>query len=186
MTTRGATGARFHCSGESLRIGARSGIIALRITAPDHQKAPVVKKFLISIVAVSSALGMAAWVGAASSIDDQIAERLEPVGSVCVQGEDCASGNVAVASVGTSGGMQAPEDIYNTNCSACHAIGVAGAPKFADAAQWADRVDKGIDVLYQSVINGIAPGMPAKGLCMTCSDDELKAVTDYMVAALEQ
>lgn len=144
------------------------------------------KKILFVIAAIVSA-GLATLAGAAPSIHDQIAERLAPVGSVCVQGEDCAtaSGAPAMASTGGGDAMKAPEDIYNTNCAACHAVGVAGAPAFGNAEQWAPRLDKGMDTLYSSVINGLAPGMPAKGLCMDCTDEELKAVTDYMVAAVE-
>jgi Cytochrome c5 len=37
-----------------------------------------------------------------------------------------------------------------------------------------------MDVLYSSSIKGFN-GMPAKGLCFDCSDDELKAAVDYMV-----
>jgi cytochrome c5 len=50
-----------------------------------------------------------------------------------------------------------------------------------DKAEWAPRISKGMDVLYASVFNGLAPGMPARGLCFTCSDDDLKAVVDFMV-----
>jgi cytochrome c5 len=39
-----------------------------------------------------------------------------------------------------------------------------------------------MDVLYASGINGLAPAMPAKGMCFTCSDDDIKAIVDYMVA----
>ena len=42
-----------------------------------------------------------------------------------------------------------------------------------------------MEVLYQSSINGLPPGMPAKGMCFTCSDDELKAIVDYMVEAVQ-
>ncbi len=145
------------------------------------------KKTLFAVVALTSSLGMALWAGASTSLDDLISARLNPVGKVCVQGEECASETpAAMATTGGAAAGKAPEDIYNQNCAACHTVGVAGAPVWANAEQWAPRLDKGIDVLYDSVINGLAPGMPAKGLCMTCTDDELKAVTDYMVAAVEQ
>ena len=56
-----------------------------------------------------------------------------------------------------------------------------GAPKFGDAAAWAARVDaKGLETIYANAINGIGM-MPAKGTCMSCSDDDIKATTDYMV-----
>ncbi len=145
------------------------------------------KKSFIAFVALAGSVGLAAIAGAASSIHDEIAQRLEPVGSVCLKGEDCASGSDSqmTATADAGGGMTPPEDIYNQACSACHQVGVAGAPKFGDAEQWAPRIEKGMDSLYGSVINGLPPGMPAKGMCFTCSEEELKSVTDYMVAAAE-
>ncbi len=138
-------------------------------------------KKLLSVVAVVVGLGAVQLGGA--SVKDEIAKRLEPVGSVCVQGEDCAGeAPAAPVSLAASGG-KSPEAIYNQSCTTCHAMGIAGAPKLGDVAQWAPRIEKGIEVLYDSVINGMPPGMPAKGMCFTCSDEELKAVTDYMVSA---
>ncbi|MFT5928994.1 MAG: cytochrome c5, partial [Candidatus Azotimanducaceae bacterium] len=67
-------------------------------------------------------------------------------------------------------------------CATCHAIGIAGAPKLGDVIAWEPRLAKGMDVLYASGINGLAPAMPAKGMCFTCSDDDIKAIVDYMVA----
>ena len=40
-----------------------------------------------------------------------------------------------------------------------------------------------MNVLYDSGINGLAgTGMIAKGGCMNCSDEEVNAAVDYMVA----
>ena len=57
----------------------------------------------------------------------------------------------------------------------------AGAPKLGDITAWEPRLAKGVDVLYKSVINGLPPAMPAKGMCFSCSDDELRDLVDYMV-----
>lgn len=81
----------------------------------------------------------------------------------------------AVAADGRSG-----EEIYKATCVTCHAAGIANAPKFGDAAAWGPRIDKGMDTLYTSVINGLN-AMPPKGMCMDCSEDELKTAVDYMV-----
>ena len=72
------------------------------------------------------------------------------------------------------------EDVFNKSCTACHSTGAAGAPKVGVAADWTVRVDQGMDTLYANAINGVR-GMPPKGLCMDCSDDELKASVDYML-----
>ncbi len=74
------------------------------------------------------------------------------------------------------------EEIYNTKCSVCHASGVAGAPKFGDAAAWAPRAEKGMDALLATAITGIR-AMPPKGTCMDCSDNELKVSIQYMLDA---
>ena len=86
-------------------------------------------------------------------------------------------GSVVWTSVSADG-----EAVYNSGCMACHMPGVAGAPKLGDVAAWEPRIAKGMETLYDSGINGLAPGMPARGMCFTCSDDELNAVVDYMVA----
>ena len=72
------------------------------------------------------------------------------------------------------------QTIYKTACFVCHDAGVAGAPKLGDAAAWAPRIAKGNDALYSNLKNGLN-AMPPKGTCMNCSDDELKAVLDYMI-----
>lgn len=108
-----------------------------------------------------------------------IEARIKPVGQVCQEGGEGCGGAVVATATGGAGAKSA-EDIYNTNCMACHSTGAAGAPKLGDAGEWAGRLGKGADQLYTNAINGFK-GMPPKGLCMSCSDDELKSVVDYIV-----
>jgi cytochrome c5 len=70
---------------------------------------------------------------------------------------------------------------YNKSCAVCHASGAANAPKTGDAATWEPRIAKGMDVLVQSV-NGGLNAMPPKGMCFDCSDDDYKALIEYMAA----
>jgi cytochrome c5 len=115
----------------------------------------------------------------ASTIEDEITARIKKAGSVCLQGDDCGQATAGIATAANAtGGADA---IYKASCSTCHSIGVAGAPKLGNKDDWAPRISKGMDALYASIFNGIAPGMPARGLCFTCSDDDLKAVVDLMV-----
>lgn len=75
------------------------------------------------------------------------------------------------------------EQKYMASCFACHSTGAAGAPKVGSgmAAEWGPRLEeKGMDAIVQNAINGINT-MPAKGLCFDCSDDELKAIVEYMI-----
>ncbi|MDH3637273.1 MAG: c-type cytochrome, partial [Gammaproteobacteria bacterium] len=78
------------------------------------------------------------------------------------------------------------EAVYTANCSACHAAGVAGAPKLGDAGAWSARIAQGNDVLYEHAVKGYqgsAGLMPAKGGNANLSDDEVKAAVDHMVAS---
>lgn len=130
---------------------------------------------VLSILGLSVALSTT--VGAASS-DDKIVERIKPAGQVCVEGDDSCGGAVAAAAAST-GGARSGEDVYKASCSSCHAIGVAGAPKYG-TSEWADRGAKGIDALLKTAISGIN-AMPPRGTCATCSDDELKVAIEYMM-----
>ena len=104
-------------------------------------------------------------------------ERIKPAGQVCLQG-DSSCGSASAASSGGTG--KSAEEIYNTSCMACHTTGAAGAPKLGDAAAWEERMSKGIEEVYANAINGIN-GMPPKGTCMSCSDEEIEATVDYIL-----
>ena len=67
----------------------------------------------------------------------------------------------------------------------CHQTGVAGAPKLGDKADWGPRIAQGKDTLYKHAIegfNGAKGAMPPKGGNPALSDDDMKAVVDFMVA----
>ena len=123
---------------------------------------------------------LALWaVNAQAATNDDIAKRLEPVGKVCVQGEECKGMDV-VASAG-GGGAQSPDDIIAKHCNACHGTGLLGAPKIGDTAAWKERADHqgGLDGILAKAITGIN-AMPPKGTCMTCTDEELKGAIEKM------
>jgi cytochrome c oxidase subunit 2 len=69
---------------------------------------------------------------------------------------------------------------YEQICQACHAAGLAGAPKTGDKAAWAPRIARGEAVLMQSAINGIRM-MPPKGGNPALSDEQVKAAVQYIV-----
>jgi len=109
--------------------------------------------------------------------EQEIIDRIRPVGEVCIQGKgNCAAPVAAVAS-----GPRSGADVYGTACVACHGTGAAGAPKLGVAADWAPRIAQGEETLVSHAINGIR-GMPPKGTCMTCSDEEIKLAVEHMVA----
>ena len=69
--------------------------------------------------------------------------------------------------------------LYDKACFACHAAGVAGAPKFGDKAAWAPFVAQGMDAMLKIVISGKG-AMPPRG-GTTATDAELQAAVQYMV-----
>ena len=75
--------------------------------------------------------------------------------------------------------------VYLRHCFACHQAGVAGAPKLGDAEAWAPRIAQGRDAMLANVIAGMAPGMPARGACLSCDDEKLGIAVDYMIASVE-
>jgi len=123
---------------------------------------------------------VATTVFAASDDINAVMERLKSPATVCVMGDPCAE-NLGAAPVAAS--ARTGDQVYNGACAACHNTGAAGAPKKGDAAGWAGRVDKGMETLVSHVINGYN-AMPAKGLCMDCSDQELADAVSYMLDAL--
>jgi len=110
---------------------------------------------------------------------DAIAERLAPVGQLCLQGQDCGTA-AAPPSDSSSGGDIDGEGIYGNVCSACHESGAAGAPIRGDEEAWAERTEQGFATLLDHAINGIG-AMPAKGGNPNLSDEEVEAAVAYMV-----
>lgn len=142
----------------------------------------MVKKAGLTALAVSLVLTL---VGCGSSEEEvvltadqekAVAERLAPEGEVTLE-KDVVT---AAPAIEVTTGPRSGEEIYNKSCTTCHSAGVAGAPKQGDVAAWEPRVAKGIETLYTHAISGFN-GMPPRGLCMDCSDDEIKATVDYMV-----
>ncbi len=143
------------------------------------------------ILALGLTLAGSLW--AQQTRNEQIAERIAPVGDVCVQGDPCAggegdasaSGNQSAGSNQSSGAQQAsfdPESVYQNNCASCHDTGMAGAPTLDDTEEWSSRLEErgGFDGVMQNVIDGLN-AMPPRGMCNNCSDDELSQVAEYMM-----
>lgn len=143
------------------------------------------KKYTGLLLAVSLGLISALSLAQSKDVVKQIEERLEPVGSVCMAGEDCAGAASATASADDSSGPRDAAQIYSSGCAACHDAGVSGAPVMGDADAWAARLEeKGKESLYDHAINGFN-AMPAKGMCSDCSDEEIEITVDYMLAESE-
>ncbi|RIX49879.1 MAG: cytochrome C [Rhodocyclales bacterium GT-UBC] len=77
------------------------------------------------------------------------------------------------------------KDVYSKVCVTCHGSGLAGAPRYGNAADWTPRLAGGMAGLYQSALKGTPKGMPAKGGHLTLADADVKAAVDYMVGAVK-
>jgi cytochrome c5 len=74
--------------------------------------------------------------------EEAIAQRIQPVGVVMLKD---ASGATA---------LRTGEEVYNAQCAACHAAGLANAPKFGDEGAWGPRIKSGFDALVHSALKG--------------------------------
>lgn len=77
--------------------------------------------------------------------------------------------------------LRGGEAVYNGQCAACHAAGVAGAPKFQDAAAWGPRLALGFETLVQSALKGKGAMAPQGG--GDFNDTEIARGVAYMANA---
>ena len=137
----------------------------------------------IYVTFVGMALG-----SVSSAYSQSVADNIRPVGQVCTNVEACTNIEPSTA----TGISENSQDVvsqdsfdaaaaYQQSCFACHASGAAGAPLLGDAEAWAARTEKGMEAVMSNVINGFN-AMPAKGMCMDCSDADLQEIVDFMIA----
>ena len=100
--------------------------------------------FVVPIIAI---IGLVLYVTSANkpaagtvNMEKSIELRLQKVGSV----------EIRDANRELKGG----EDVFKGQCGTCHATGLAGAPKFADAVAWGPRIKTGYEALLNSALKG--------------------------------
>jgi cytochrome c5 len=136
--------------------------------------------------------GMPARGGMAKLTDAEIKRAIEYMYNASKQVAPTAAGAapVVAAAAGPVAAAAAPakadasaagKKLYDTACMACHAAGVAGAPKLGDKAAWAPRVAAGFDALTATVIKGKG-AMPPRGAAAGATDADIRAAVEYMVA----
>ncbi len=83
-----------------------------------------------------------------------------------------------------AGDPLAGEKIFKEFCASCHSpqplIDVK-APRVGDRKAWEIRRKLGMDALMQITLHGIG-AMPARGGCFECSDAQLRATIQYILA----
>jgi cytochrome c5 len=117
------------------------------IKTPKQLIVAVVFSFLVPIIAIILlvnfvAAGKKEAAGSTGLEAEAVARRIQPVSSVEVKdASDIAS-------------LKTGEQVYTAQCSACHATGMAGAPKFGDAGAWGPRIGQGVEALVHSALKG--------------------------------
>jgi len=92
-----------------------------------------------------------------------------------------AAAPAAPAAAPAAASADTGKKVYEQVCAACHAAGVAGAPKFGDKAAWAPRLKEGMDVVHNYALKGKGV-MPPKG-GYAGPDADVIAASDYMANA---
>ena len=101
---------------------------------------------------------------------------------------DNASGAIASGAAASGAEVQKtalrdPAEIYAQHCVHCHGTGMAGAPMVGPEHRliWSEEVEEeGFPHLVKVAIEG-QNGMPPRGTCFKCSDEELEATVIYML-----
>lgn len=93
---------------------------------------------------------------------------------------------VGTSTLLTAQGASAAEGsvVYAQTCAACHASGVAGAPKTGDKTGWAPRLAAGREAMLTVALKGKG-AMPPKGGNASLSDAEVKSAMDYMLSQIK-
>ncbi|MDR1968345.1 MAG: c-type cytochrome [Burkholderiaceae bacterium] len=105
-----------------------------------------------------------------ASADAGIPQRLQKVGMVAI-----------AAAPDPNRPLKSGEEVYKAQCSACHATGVSGSPKFGNAAEWGPRLGQGYDTLLGHALKGFNAMTPQGGAAF--SDTEVGRALVYMANA---
>jgi cytochrome c5 len=125
------------------------------IKTPGQLIAAVIASFaipviIISLLAVYANKATRTGAGTDELSDAQVTARIAPLAQVNVR--DANAPRV----------YKTGEEVFKAVCSACHATGAAGAPKFGNEADWAPRIAQGFDTLWHTALTGKG-AMPARG-----------------------
>ena len=113
--------------------------------------------------------------------DEAITERLAPVAKERVGEEPVVEAAAVEVAADTSEDAGPGQQIFTAVCAMCHSTGLMQSPKLGSKEDWAPRIEKGIETLYDHAINGFKT-MPARGGNSSLSDEEVKAAVDYLVS----
>ena len=114
------------------------------IRTPKQLLLTVFYSFVLPVFVI---IGLVTYVGThfkqspgAPSLPESIAARIQKVGTVEIRDANRP--------------LRSGEEVYKAQCSACHASGAAGAPKFQEVGAWAARIKTGYASLLNSALKG--------------------------------
>jgi cytochrome c5 len=120
---------------------------------PNHDQSHTTSEVFVStmktfVLPVLVVVGLIAYIAASfrpqmvttSNGNEAVEARIQKVGAVEIKDANRAA--------------RSGEEVFKAQCSACHAIGAAGSPKFGDASAWGPRISKGFDALWNSALKG--------------------------------
>jgi len=117
------------------------------IKTPKQLVAAVVASFVVPIIVIIMLanfvnFGDKSGAGSDGMSEEAVARRIQPIGAIEVK--DASS----------AGALKTGEQVFQAQCSACHATGAAGSPKFGDEAAWGPRIKNGYEALLNSALKG--------------------------------
>jgi cytochrome c5 len=110
----------------------------------------------------------------------QVQQNIAPFGHIAVAGHDNSALAVPKSSTTAADVPTTGEQAFTKVCSACHALGINGAPKIGDHAAWGPRIAQGKEALYLHVIDGKGAMPPRAGT--TWPDATIRMAVDYIVS----
>ena len=144
------------------------------IKTPKQLIAAVVAGFIVPIIGI---VLLVQYVSNANKVGDG-SEALTPQ-AISARIRPVADEGFTFKDVNAIKVLQSGEAVYKGACMACHAAGVAGAPKVGDTSAWSARIAQGYDTLVTHAVNGIR-GMPAKGGNADLDNIEVARAVAYM------
>jgi cytochrome c5 len=165
----------------NLTGGSVQGFLAPNITTANLSTVPVQE--IVDVFTKDRMIGGGKIQGPMLEVNRDSLSHLSPADltAIATYLKEVQSAQPPKPSYGSGG---AGKGIYEQYCSACHATGAGGAPKYGNASDWSTLLPAGMDKVYKNAIDGYG-GMPAKGTCISCTDDEIKLAVDYMVAPVQ-
>jgi cytochrome c5 len=117
------------------------------IRTPKQLVVAVVASFVVPILAIILLVnyvdfGSKSGAGGTGMEAEAVAKRLQRIGSVEIR--DASAPAV----------LRTGEQVFGAQCTTCHGAGLAGAPKFGDAAAWGPRIKTGYEALLNSALKG--------------------------------